>query len=167
MRAMSAPLKFVIASVAAGLMISGCASLQPRDPLQVTVAGIEPLQGEGFEMRMTVKLRVQNPNDSAIDYNGVSVKFDVAGKTFTTGVSDAAGTVPRFGESVIEVPVTISAMNMAKQVMSVMRSGGAKMPQKIDYALTGKLSGSMFNSVHFKSSGTLDLPTGLGGATGT
>ena len=149
------------------LVVGACASLGGGDPPNVTVAGIEALQGEGFEMRMLVKLRVQNPNDSAIDYNGVSIKFDVAGKTFATGVSDAAGTVPRFGESVIEVPVTISAMNMAKQVMSVMRSGGAKMPEKIDYALTGKLSGSMFNSVHFKSSGTLDLPTGLGGATGT
>jgi LEA14-like dessication related protein len=149
------------------LAVSACASLGRGDPPNVTVAGIRTLQGEGFEMRMLVKLRVQNPNDSAIDYNGVSVKFDVAGKTFATGVSDAAGTVPRFGESVIEVPVTISAMNMAKQVMSVVHSGGAKMPEKIDYALTGKLSGSMFNSVHFKSSGTLDMPTAPAGAAGT
>ena len=153
--------------VVVAILLSACAALQRTDPLQVTVAGIEPMQGQGMELRMLVKLRVQNPNESAIDYNGVSVKFDVAGKTFATGVSDAAGTVPRFGESVIEVPVTISAMNMAKQVMSVMHSGGAKMPEKIDYALTGKLSGSMFNSVHFKSSGTLDLPTGPAGATGT
>ena len=32
-----------------------------RDPLQVTVAGIEPLESQGMEMRMLVKLRIQNP----------------------------------------------------------------------------------------------------------
>ena len=96
----------------------------------VTVAGIEPLQGQGLEMRMLVKLRVQNPNDSQIDYNGVSLKLDVQDKTLASGVSDQAGTVPRFGEAVIEVPVTISAMNIARQVMGAM---GGKPIEKVDY----------------------------------
>ena len=153
------------APVLAALVVTACATLG-GDPPNVTVAGVTPMQGQGFEMRLLVKLRVQNPNDSPIEYSGVSVKFDVAGKTFATGVSDAAGSVPRFGESVIEVPVTISGISMAKQVLGAVRGGVAKMPEKIDYSMTGKLSGSMMNSVHFKSSGTLDLPT-MGGATGT
>src|SRR4051812_27529634 len=81
------------------LVAAGCASMKPRDPLQVTVAGIEPLQGQGMEMRLSVKLRVQNPNDLPVDYNGVAVQMNVQGKTFATGVIDAAGTVPRFGET--------------------------------------------------------------------
>ena len=76
----------------------------------MTVAGIEPLQGEGIELRLLTKLRVQNPNDAPIDYRGVYVKIELQGKTFATGVTDATGTVPAFGESVIEVPVTASAM---------------------------------------------------------
>ena len=67
------------------------------DPLQVTVAGVEPMQGEGLELRMMVKLRVQNPNDSQIDFDGAYVKLMVQGKTFATGVSDASGTVPGSG----------------------------------------------------------------------
>jgi hypothetical protein len=59
------------------LLLSGCASVQHRDPLQVTVAGIEPLEGEGLEMRMMVKLRVQNPNDAPVDYNGERAGQDV------------------------------------------------------------------------------------------
>jgi LEA14-like dessication related protein len=135
--------------------LAACSSLPTRDPPQVTVAGIQPLPGQGLEMRMLVKLRVQNPNDSQIDYNGVSLKLDVRDRTFATGVSDAAGSVPRFGESVIEVPVTISAMNALRQVMGVMEG---KPLEKIDYALTGKLAGSLFSTVRFKSAGTLDLP---------
>src|SRR5262245_28448959 len=86
-------------------ILGGCATLEGRDPVQVTVAGIEPLEGEGLEVRMLVKLRVQNPNDTPVDYSGVYVKLDVQGSTFASGVSDERGSVPRYGESVIGVPV--------------------------------------------------------------
>src|SRR5262245_59261874 len=99
MHAMILPrLVSILMLAAAPLLIQGCATLQHRDPLQVTVAGIEPLQGQGMELRMLVKLRVQNPNDAPIEYNGAAVEMIVQGKTFATGVIDASGTVPRFGE---------------------------------------------------------------------
>lgn len=142
--------------VVASILLSACAALQRTDPLQVTVAGIEPLQGQGMELRMLVKLRVQNPNDVPIDYNGVSVKIDVQGKTFATGVSDESGSVPRFGESVISVPVTASAMRMAHQAFGMM---GGKKFEKITYSLTGKLNGPTFSSVRFETTGDLELPT--------
>ena len=135
---------------------AGCTSLQTRDPLQVTVAGIEPLQGQGMELRLLVKLRVQNPNDTPVDYNGVAVEMNVQGKTFATGVSDAHGSVPRFGESVIEVPVTASAFRMMRQALGLMNSDGIR---KIDYEMNGKLNGSAFNSVRFQTKGDFELPT--------
>ena len=108
--------------VVAAILLSACAALQRTDPLQVTVAGIEPMQGQGMELRMLVKLRIQNPNDAPIEYDGVSLKIDVQGKTFATGVSDERGSVPRFGESVISVPVTISAMRMVRQALGMMKA---------------------------------------------
>ena len=147
---------------AAMFLVVACAALETRDPLQVTVAGIEPLQGQGMELRMLVKLRVQNPNDAAIDFNGVSVKIDVQGKTFATGVSDEAGSVPRFGETVISVPVTSSAMRMVGQALGMMESKGTG---KVTYALTGKLNGSGFGSVRFESSGDLQLPAAAPAST--
>ena len=143
-------------AVATAVVVAACSALPTRDPPTVTVAGIQPLQGQGLEMRMLVKLRVQNPNDSPIDYNGVSVKLDVQGKTLASGVSDQAGAVPRFGEAVIEVPVTISAMNIARQVMGAM---GGKPIEKVDYVMNGKLGGSLFSTTRFKAAGSLDLPT--------
>ncbi len=148
-------LRYVAFALAVSLL-SACASLSTRDPLQVTVAGIEPLQGQGMELRMLVKLRVQNPNDAPIEFNGVSVKIDVQGKTFATGVSDESGTVPRFGETVISVPVTTSAMRMVGQALGMM---GGKPIEKINYSLTGKLNGPTFSSVRFESTGDLQLPT--------
>ena len=49
------------------LDLNGCAGLPGREPVQVTVADIESLPGEGLEVRMMVKLRVQNPNDAPVE----------------------------------------------------------------------------------------------------
>ena len=56
------------------ITLGGCAGMPQKEPLQVTVAGIEPLQGEGLELRMLVRLRVQNPNDAPFEFDGVSVE---------------------------------------------------------------------------------------------
>ena len=153
---MSIPLRAILL-VALGTMVSpGCASLQSRDPLQVTVAGIEPLPGQGLELRLNVKLRVQNPNEAPVEYDGVAVEMDVQGKTFATGVADLAGSVPRYGESVITVPVTISAFRMARQVMGAMKGGSI---DRIDYEMKGKL-GSGFSPTRFATRGSFDFPQG-------
>jgi LEA14-like dessication related protein len=137
---------------ACSVIFTGCATLQDHDPIQVTVADIEPLQGEGMELRLTVKLRVQNPNDTPIEYRGVALAMDVQGKTFASGVSDSIGTVPRFGEAVIAVPVSISAFRMVRQAMELANNNG-----KIAYEMKGKLSGSMFGTKRFATRGELDL----------
>jgi LEA14-like dessication related protein len=148
------------------LSLAGCATLPQRDPPQITVAGVEPLQGEGMELRLLVKLRVQNPNDAPIDYDGVYVRLDVQDKTFATGVSDARGSVPRFGEALVEVPVTVSAFRMARQVvgaMGAMESG--KGLDKVRYDLSGKFSGTGFRSVRFGSKGEFTMPGAAAGPT--
>jgi len=133
---------------------AGCATLQGGDPLQVTVVGIEPLQGEGMELRLMVKLRVQNPNDAPLDYRGVALQMNVQGKAFATGVSDGSGTVPGFGEAVIAVPVSISAFRMVRQAMGIATDRDAR---KISYEMKGKLSGSLF-AKRFATNGELELP---------
>lgn len=148
-------LVLVIALAVALLASQGCATLQGRDPLQVTVAGIEPLQGQGLELRMLVKLRVQNPNDAPVDYNGVAVEMDVQGKTFATGVSDAVGSVPRFGDTIISVPVTVSTLRMVSQAVDMIRRGGSG---TISYEMKGKLNGPGWNNMRFRTQGTFDLP---------
>ncbi len=139
----------------AAVALAGCASMPHSDPLQVTVAGVEGLPGEGMEFRMLVKLRVQNPNETPIEFTGVYVQLDVLDKTFATGVSDESGTVPGFGETVIAVPVTVSALRMVRQVVGML--DGQPVDQ-IRYEMSGKLNGGMFNTHRFESKGEFDLP---------
>lgn len=140
------------------LLFGGCASLQHPEPINVMMAGVEPLQGQGLEFRMLVKLRIQNPNDLPLDFNGVSVQMDVQGKRFATGVSDAVGSVPRFGETIVSVPVSISVFRIARQAMGVMTN---EYRGKLAYEMTGRLAGSAFNSVRFNSKGEFTLPAEL------
>lgn len=139
-------------------LLSGCATLP--EPLNVTVAGIEPLQGEGMEMRMMVKLRVQNPNEKVISYKGSSVKIDVQGKSLASGVTDEAGTIPSFGEAIVSVPVTISLMSALRQALSALNGGS--IPEKVTYQLSGKLHTGGMSPVSFKAAGELELPKNLG-----
>jgi hypothetical protein len=149
----------LLALLAFGMLLQGgCATLQGREPIRVVVAGIEPLPGEGLELRMLLKLRVQNPNDSPLDFNGVSVQMDVQGKRFATGVSDVGGSVPRFGETIVAVPVSISVFGVARQAVDVMTSDHQG---KLAYEMTGKLAGPAFNSVRFTSNGEIALPEAI------
>ncbi len=143
-----------IALLAGCVLLAACANAPQRDPVQVYVVGLEPLTGEGLELRMLIKLRVQNPNDTPVEYHGVSVAMEVEGRTFASGVSDAAGSVPRFGESVIDVPMSISALQIARSALGFVNASA----DKVTYELKGKLAGPIFKSVRFTSKGELGLP---------
>ena len=144
----------MVLMLGAALAVGGCASMPGRDPLQVTVADIEPLPGEGLELRMLVKLRVQNPNDVPVEYNGVYVKLDVLDKTFATGVSDERGSIPRYGESIIGVRVTASVLRVAMDAFGMF---AGKPVDKISYKLEGKIDGPAFTSLRFRSQGEFSL----------
>jgi LEA14-like dessication related protein len=137
------------------LVSAGCANLQRREPIEVIMVGVEPLQGEGLELRMLVKLRIQNPNDLPVDFTGVSVTMNVQGKRFATGVSDAGGNVPRFGEAIVNVPVSVSLLRIARQTMGALTK---EFRGTLTYEMNGKLAGPAFNSVRFKSNGEFTLP---------
>ena len=138
------------------LLLAGCAGFGVREPLRVSVAGLDPLPGEGMEARFVLKMRVQNPNETALDFDGVVVNLELAGKDFASGVSDQRGNVPRYGESIIAVPVTVPATAILKQMFSIATTG--KPPSKFDYRLTGRLGGIGLGGARFESEGELSLP---------
>jgi LEA14-like dessication related protein len=144
--------------VAGPLALGGCASFKYPEPINVIIAGVEPLEGEGLEVRMRVKLRIQNPNDSPLAFDGVSVQMDVQGKRFATGVSNVGGTVPRFGEAIIDVPVSISVFGIARQAIGVMTQDTRG---RLAYEMTGQLAGPALGGVQFTSKGEFTLPADI------
>ncbi|MEX6504065.1 LEA type 2 family protein [Pseudomonas zhanjiangensis] len=150
----SAAFRHLLAGLLA-LALTACASLTPHDPLHIDLVGLEPLPGQGLEVRFAVKLRVQNPNDSAIDYNGAALQLEVNGQPLASGVSDQSGRIERFGEALISVPVTISAFSAMRQAWG---AAGYQAGEGLPYVLRGKLAGGLFGTQRFTDSGLLDWP---------
>lgn len=142
-------------------LLAACASLPGRDPVKVQLAGLDSLgDSQGLEVRFLARLRVQNPNDTPVEFSGVAIDVRIRGSNFASGVSDASGTVPAFGETVVSVPVTVSAVNIARMVIGFAMAN--EPPQKVDYAMTGKLGGGPFGTIRFESRGEVNLPTAGG-----
>ncbi|MDQ7966182.1 LEA type 2 family protein [Pseudomonas plecoglossicida] len=146
---------FLVLLMAFGL--AACALLQPRDPVNISVIGIEPLPGQELELRMAVKMRVQNPNESPIDYNGIALNLEVNGQPLAAGVSNQQGHIGRYDEAVIVVPVSITAFSFLRQAYGL---GKVDSLQGLPYKLRGKLAGGPLGTVRFTDEGKLDLPKG-------
>jgi LEA14-like dessication related protein len=150
-------LNLLMTAAAVGVL-PGCAALTGLEPMRVNVVAVEPLPSEGMEVRMTVKLRVVNPNDVALDFDGIWVELDVDGAPLASGVSSERGSVPRYAETVLAVPVSISAVAVLRQMLGLAKGRSTS----VRYALRGRLGRLGGGSSRFTSSGDIDFPGNIG-----
>lgn len=142
--------------------LAGCATLG-ADPPKVHLAGLESLPGEGLELRFMARLRVQNPRDEELVYDGISLDLDLRGQPFASGVGPVAGRVPRFGETVINLPVTVSGFAIARQLWGLVQEGEQRgRIATVPYTLRGRLGGPL-GGVRFVAEGEVDLRPGSPG----
>jgi LEA14-like dessication related protein len=146
------------------MSLGACALFSPSDPLIVQVAGLEPDTGNGLEWRMRVKVRVQNPNRDSIEYSGVALTLSVNGQPLASGVSPAQGTVAGYSETVLAVPVTVSAFSVVRQAFGL---ADLQPGQAVPYRIEGKLDRpGLLGAVRFTDSGHLSTSSlGLPGTT--
>lgn len=134
-------------------LMAACAT-PGRAPLSVNVASVERIEGAAMELRFVARLRVQNANDGPIEFSGATADLILNGKTIGTGVSDGRGTVPRFGETFVNVPITVGALGEVRQAIGLY---GAP-DRKLDTVLRGRLAGSNFDDLRFEWRGELAMP---------
>jgi hypothetical protein len=92
--------------------------------------------------------------------------MDVQDKTFATGVSDERGSIPRYGETVVSVPMTVSILRVALNVLSLLGSDRMdKISYSYNYRLEGKLDGPTFGSTKFHTEGEFALPAAIAPGT--
>lgn len=136
------------------LSLASCALFGSRDPLNFQVVGVEPLRGEGLEMRLAVKLRMQNPNAQPINYDGIALELLVNGRVLARGVSAQRGRLTRFGEALLVVPVSVSAFSVLRQVLGLAED---EQLDSVPYLLRGKLGGGWLGGRRFSDAGLVDL----------
>jgi hypothetical protein len=82
--------------------------------------------------------------------DGLAIDLELGGRPLASGVSDARGSVPRYGEAVLTVPVSVSALSVVHQALGLAQ--GRRL-EGLPYRLEGRLGGGPFGGLRFASSG--------------
>ena len=142
----------LILSTCCAALLAACAP--PSAPPHVNVASVQRIEAGSMELRFLARLRVQNTNQTPIEFSGASVELKLYGKVIGTGVSDARGSVPPLGETFVEIPITVSGIGDVRQAIGLY---GAP-DRKLDTVLTGRLAGSSFENLTFEWRGEPAMP---------
>ncbi len=122
--------------VAALFFLSGCATmnLDYEEPT-IELVSFKALPAKGFEQNFEIGLKLTNPNNFELPFNGISYQLNVAGEALAHGVAANIPTAAAYGESRFVVPVSTSLMGGFKVIRALMNSKG----QDISYQLKAKL----------------------------
>ena len=124
------PTLFLLAALV--LVLSGCATLSPDyDEPTVELVSFKALPASVFEQNFEIGLKLTNPNDFELPFNGISCALSVAGETLARGVTADIPTAGAYGESRFVVPVSTSLLGGFKVIRALMGSEG----QGISYQL--------------------------------
>lgn len=115
------------------LWLPACAGGGTVDyPLAVQLADLRFAQPGLLEQSIGLDLRFTNPNPESIRADGLRFVLELEGRSFGTGVSDAAFEIPRLGEVVVPVTIRVQTGALIEQVMGLDGTD-------IDYRITGDL----------------------------
>ena len=149
--------RWLCAALLTGVLgLGACAAWEIREPLSVTIADISPVEVSLLEQRYAVKVRVLNPNNVDIAFDGVAFDVEVNDKLFARGVSNQGGVVPRFGETVIDLQVVSGLQNILQQVIELQQ----KDRPGFSYRIKGRLSAAGGLSIPFDTKGEWAFPSG-------
>ena len=151
-------LQVTLCCLFAGLL-GACASINPyTEAPRVSLSSIEPKDMTLLEQRYGIRLRVMNPNDAALQIEGLSYALEINEREFAYGVSRQAVEIPAFGEALLDVEVVSNLLNVMQQLQEM--SGESR--DSLTYRLTGKISlANSLGSLPFDYSGELSyLPAG-------
>jgi len=143
------------------LLLAACAGVESyRDPIRVTVSGIQVLESTLLEQLYLVTLRIQNHNEQAIAITGGSFDLEINGKDFGSGVTDQAVTVPAYADAKVEVRMVSTVFGMLRLIQSMRE----RTDRSLQYEISGRLSAEgTLGGLPFREAGEISLPDGSPG----
>jgi LEA14-like dessication related protein len=86
------------------VMLWGCAALNPnfQEP-EVNVTSFKLVPGNSLSPTFEIGLRVLNPNNTALNLNGLSYNARIKGNKVFSGVANDLPTIPAYGEEDIKL----------------------------------------------------------------
>ena len=150
---------FFVVLLAAVLLLPGCAVFGPKlQAPQLAIAGVELVQGDLFEQRLRVRMKVQNPNERELRVRGITYTIELGGEQLGRGLSGSSFVVPARGEAEFDMLVTANLAGTVLKLVERARKAGST-PRTLEYRLRGevKLERGLLRTVPFDEKGTLPL----------
>ena len=133
-----------------GFSLVGCSLFVPKlQKPTLSIVNVRIHKSDLWHQELTVRVRVQNPNDRALPVKRLSYQVEVDGQELAHGMSVDSFVVPARGEA--EFDMGVSA-NMAGVLMRLVSQGN----NSVDYHLSGKisLSAGLWRTIPFNDHGT-------------
>jgi LEA14-like dessication related protein len=141
--------------LAALMLAASCARFGDAIPPEVRLADVRPAAGGGvFEQRFFADLRLVNPNDFAIEVDGLTLNLELNDQPFAHGQTSQSVTVPRLGEAVMPVEASTGILDLARQLFALADRGD------LSYRISGVAylaEGLGTTSVPYRTEGRLGL----------
>ena len=119
------------------LLLAGCAGLGTyREAPRVSLVSIQPRELGVLEQRYGLRLRILNPNDTALPIKGMSYSLRINDHEFAYGVSRQPVTIPPYGEALLDVDVVSNLLGVLQQL----QEADTGQRETLSYRLTGHLS---------------------------
>jgi LEA14-like dessication related protein len=140
------------------LVLMACATLSNYERPRVYLTNLQLQEASMLAQTFLLRLRIDNPNDTALPINGIDVELILNGYSLAQGLSNQSLSVPRFGSADIEVRATTTLLSLVQQILSLQNQ------QQLSYEIAGRLHlartlGFRGYNFPFQEKGVLDLET--------
>jgi len=138
------------------LLLLGCAAFQQNvERPRINIANVMPRDIKLFEQVFDLELRIQNPNDTPLEVNGLAFDLELNDKRFATGVSNQSLVIDPLSSGVIHVEAITTLVGFLRQVAEYQQTQNPR----VSYRIKGVIySGSAGTKLHFDDGGEIKIP---------
>jgi LEA14-like dessication related protein len=99
-------------------LLSGCSTvmLAALKPPKVSLEDVRPVELGLLRQRFEVELRMENPNDLALNLQRLEFDIDFNGQPLASGLSTEPVTIPRLGNQVVKLEAVTTSGKLLKQL---------------------------------------------------
>ena len=116
------------------LSAAGCAGLTGHlEPPTVSVVGVSDIRLSLQQQKLTLTLRISNPNATALDVESLALVVDIAGHHFADLATTGPALVPAQADLELPVSVSVATVDLLTAIDALRRPNATG----IDYHLSG------------------------------
>lgn len=146
--------------VAMLLFLTGCAALQPDlDPPKISIENFRTVPGDGNAPRFEVDLRIQNPNQDALDIAGIAYDIALQDIELISGVSNEVPLIEGYTEEVVTLESGLNTIQLIRFFAEI--GMGAQDFNQLEYRVSVKVDFRGFMPTQrIEESGVIGQPRG-------